>query len=60
MKSLFFNSIENDRVYNASDFAEFFQGYFTNGIFYRKSDSLQVSTDTHNIIVAKGRANING
>lgn len=60
MKSLFFNSIDNDRVYNASDFAEYFQDYFTNGIFYRKSDSLQVSTDTQNIIVAKGRANING
>lgn len=54
----FFNSINNDRVYDAEDFALFFSKYFTNGVF---SEGLSVSKDTGmSINVSSGDANING
>lgn len=59
-KGLFFNSVSGDRLYNASDFAEYFKSFFTNGVFYNSSDALKVSANGSQVLVAKGRANING
>ena len=59
-KGLFFNSVSGDRLYNASDFAEYFKGFFTNGVFYNSSDALKVSASGNQVVIAKGRANING
>lgn len=54
----FFNSVNNDRVYDASDVARFLSKFFTNGIF---NNSLQVSSnDNMTVSVATGNANING
>jgi len=54
----FFNSVNNDRVYDASDVAGFLKKFFTNGIF---NNSLGVSAnDNMTISVATGNANING
>lgn len=54
----FFNSINNDRVYDASDVAGFLSKFFTNGIF---NNSLKVSAnDNMTVSVATGTANING
>ena len=54
----FFNSINNDRVYDASDVAGFLSKFFTNGIF---NNSLSVSAnDNMTVSVATGTANING
>ena len=57
-KSGFFNSLENDRTYDASDIASFLSNFFTNGIF---NNSLKVTANNNmNISVEKGSANING
>ena len=54
----FFNSVNNDRVYDASDVANFLSKFFTNGIF---NNSLAVSSnDNMTVSVAIGSANING
>lgn len=54
----FFNSVNNDRVYDASDVAGFLSKFFTNGIF---NNSLAVSSnDNMTVSVATGNANING
>ena len=54
----FFNSINNDRVYDASDVASFLTKFFTNGVF---NNGLGVSAnDNMTISVAIGSANING
>ncbi len=54
----FFNSVNNDRVYDASDVARFLSKFFTNGVF---NNSLAVSSnDNMTISVATGNANING
>lgn len=54
----FFNSVNNDRVYDASDVAGFLSKFFTNGIF---NNSLGVSAnDNMTVSVATGSANING
>ena len=54
----FFNSINNDRVYDAEDFALFFSKYFTNGVF---SGGLSVSKNTGmSLSIKNGDANING
>lgn len=54
----FFNSVNNDRVYDASDVASFLSKFFTNGIF---NNSLAVSSnDNMTVSVATGSANING
>ena len=54
----FFNSVNNDRVYDAADVARFLSKFFTNGIF---NNSLAVSSnDNMTISVATGNANING
>lgn len=54
----FFNSVNNDRVYDAADVAGFLSKFFTNGIF---NNSLAVSSnDNMTVSVATGNANING
>ena len=54
----FFNSVNNDRVYDASDVARFLSKFFTNGIF---NNSLAVSSnDNMTVSIATGQANING
>lgn len=54
----FFNSVNQDRVYDASDVARFLSKFFTNGIF---NNSLAVSSnDNMTVSVATGNANING
>lgn len=54
----FFNSVNNDRVYDAADVARFLSKFFTNGIF---NNSLAVSSnDNMTVSVAAGQANING
>ena len=54
----FFNSINHDRVYDASDVARFLSKFFTNGVF---NNSLLVSAnDNMTVNVAIGNANING
>lgn len=54
----FFNSINSDRVYDATDFALFLSKYFTNGVF---DGGLSVSKGSGmGITVNIGDANING
>ena len=54
----FFNSVNNDRVYDANDVARFLSKFFTNGIF---NNSLTVSSnDNMTVSIATGQANING
>ena len=54
----FFNSVNRDRVYDASDVAKFISKFFTNGIF---NNSLAVSAnDNMTVTLAIGQANING
>lgn len=54
----FFNSVNNDRVYDASDVARFLSKFFTNGVF---NNGLAVSSnDNMTVSVATGNANING
>lgn len=60
-KSSFFNSINGDRKYKASDFAEFFNSLLTNGVFPNPSTNLQVIANNNMTITLKsGKAWING
>ena len=60
-KSSFFDSIEDDRLYNSADFAEFFNSFITNGVFPNPSTNLQVlSNDDMTVTVKAGKAWING
>lgn len=60
-KSGFFNSSDGDRIYNATDFADYFGSLVSSGIFYKVSSNLQVSPGTGlGISVAAGIAWING
>ncbi|GHU78673.1 hypothetical protein AGMMS49992_29730 [Clostridia bacterium] len=57
----FFNSIQDDRVYQAEDFAAFYGDLFTNGVFYNEPDTLQVTPGSAmSVYVAAGSAMING
>ncbi len=54
----FFNSISKDRVYDASDVAQYISNFFTNGVF---NNGLQVTAnDNMTVTVGVGSANING
>ena len=54
----FFNSINHDRVYDASDVARFLKKFFTNGVF---NNSLRVTAnDNMTVSVSVGQANIEG
>lgn len=58
IKSGFFNSMNGDRKYDASKFAEYFASFIGNGVF---PDSLQViSNNNMTITVKSGKAWING
>ena len=60
-KSSFFNSIAGDRVYQASDFANFFNSFITNGIFPDPSTNLQVMANNDmTVTILAGKAWING
>lgn len=55
---LFWDSVNADRVYNASSFEEWLRKFFTTGVF---NGELQVTEDNGmNIQVATGYANLNG
>ena len=57
----FFNSNNNDRVYDATDFARYFGSLASNGIFYTVPTNLQVTAVTGmDVSVAPGSAFING
>ena len=56
----FFNSVNNDRVYNADDISNFFSGILTNGIFKNYENELEVIAATGmNVTVKSGKALIN-
>ncbi|GCD13112.1 hypothetical protein [Clostridium tagluense] len=60
-KSSFFNSINGDRKYKASDFAEFFNSLLTNGVFPNPSTNLQVINNGNMTVTVKaGKAWVNG
>lgn len=61
MRSGFFNSVNNDRLYSANEFAEYFSTFIGNGVFPSPTTSLQVQTDSGLMIKVKtGKAWING
>ena len=60
-KSSFFNNVNGDRKYKASDFAEFFNSLVTNGVFPNPSTNLQVVSNGDMTVTLKaGKAWING
>jgi hypothetical protein len=60
-KSGFFNSSGGDRVYDASDFASYFNKLVSNGIFYTGASNLLVTpANGMAVSVAQGSAWING
>ena len=61
IRSGFFNSVNGDRKYNASRFAEYFASFIGNGVFPNPSDNLQVIANNNMTITVKpGKAWING
>ena len=61
IRSGFFNSVNGDRKYDASRFAEYFASFIGNGVFPNPSDCLQViSNNDMTITVRPGKAWING
>lgn len=60
-KSSFFNSVNGDRKYKASDFAEFFNSLVTNGVFPNPSTNLQIiSNNNMTVTIRVGKGWING
>lgn len=60
-KSSFFNSVNGDRKYKASDFAAFFNSLVTNGVFPNPSTNLQIISNSNMTVTVKsGKAWING
>ena len=60
-KSRFFNSVDGDRAYSASDWAEYFASFIGNGVFGSPSTNLQVTPGSGmNVSVSAGLAWING
>jgi hypothetical protein len=61
IRSGFFNSINDDRLYSATEFAEYFATFIGNGVFPTPLNGLQVVPDDGNTILIKaGKAWING
>lgn len=57
----FFNDVNDDRVYDAADFADYFASFIGNGVFPNPSTGLQVYEGSNMTTVAKpGKAWING
>lgn len=60
-KSGFFNSVNGDRKYKPTDFAEYFNSFVSNGVFPNPSNNLQVmSSNNMTVILSPGKAWING
>ena len=60
-KSSFFTSLNGDRKYKASDFAEYFKTFIGNGVFPNPSSNLQViSNGDMTLTISPGFAWING
>ncbi|MFK5173340.1 hypothetical protein ACI3QN_12575, partial [Propionibacterium freudenreichii] len=60
-RSSFFDSVDDDRLYQASDFAEFFNSLVTNGCFPSPSTNLQVIANNNMTVTVKaGKAWVNG
>ena len=60
-RSSFFNSINGDRKYTASYFAEYFASFIGNGVFPNPSSNLQVLANGNmSIAIETGKAFING
>ena len=60
-KSSFFTSLNGDRKYKASDFAEYFKTFIGNGVFPNPSTNLQViSNGDMTLTISPGFAWING
>ncbi|HEY5590367.1 MAG TPA: hypothetical protein VIK55_05055 [Paludibacter sp.] len=61
IRSGFFNSINSDRLYSATEFAEYFAAFIGSGVFPDPSTSLQIQATTGMIVKIKaGKAWING
>jgi hypothetical protein len=61
IKSMFFSSNGSDRVYDATDFAQYFGQLVSNGVFYATPDNLLVTASSGmKVMVAAGSAFING
>jgi arsenate reductase-like glutaredoxin family protein len=61
IRSGFFNSINKDRLYSASNFAEYFATFISNGVFPNPSTNLQVMANNDmTVTVQAGKAWING
>lgn len=59
--SSFFNSENGDRIYNADDLARRFKLFFTNGVFFNRSNALQVvSNEGLSVNILTGACNIDG
>lgn len=57
----FFNSVNGDRLYQASDYANYFNSFITNGVFPNPSSNLQVlSNNNMTVNVSIGKGWING
>lgn len=60
-KSSFFTSLNGDRKYKASDFAEYFKIFIGNGVFPNPSTNLQViANGDMTLTISQGNAWING
>ena len=60
-RSGFFNSINDDRLYSATEFAEYFATFIGSGVFPTPLNGLQVVPDEgNNILIKAGKAWING
>lgn len=60
-RSRFFNSVNGDRKYKATDFAEYFSSLIGNGVFPNPSSNLQViSNNDMTVTIKQGKAWING
>lgn len=60
-KSSFFTSLNGDRKYKSTDFAEYFSTFIGNGIFPNPSTNLEVfANDDMTVTIKKGYAWING
>ncbi len=60
-KSSFFTSLNGDRRYKASDFAEYFKTFISNGVFPNPSTNLQViANGDMTVTISPGYAWING
>ncbi len=61
MRSGFFTSVNGDRIYSASFFAEYFASFISNGVFPNPASNLQVIENTGMTVTARiGRAWIDG